>query len=258
MKRIEVILNLLLLSLIIYTTYKIFTLKSTTFIKEEKISPKIKAKEEEKPLAHYSIIEKKNIFGLPKSPSIKLQEKEYIPPLELKGTIVGDEECTFAVIENKSTHKQILLRTGDEIEGLKVTQILEERVILNKNGRIFTLYLKEKPSLKPTSPEVRVVERKKVEEAKRRVNQILSKMRISPYFRGGKMIGFRVNYIVPGSIVDDMGIKKGDIIKSVNGEILDSPGRIFEIYHKFKNATKIVLEVERDGQIKTLVYQVEG
>ena len=58
------------------------------------------------------------------------------------------------------------------------------------------------------------------------MREILSQVRISPYFKKGKMEGLLVSYVVPGSMVEKMGVKKGDIIRSVNKEILDTPGKI--------------------------------
>lgn len=223
----------------------------------------IRIKTQSRPLSYYSIIERKNFFSL--SPLFK--PVATLPPvkkelnLKLKGTVVGKEAFSFAVIEDTKSRKQDLYRVGDSIRNLKITKITENEVILQGAEGPLSLTLSEKlPSSLASLPEteVRVVSRKEIEEAKRNVNQIFSQVRISPFFKSGKMEGFRVNYIIPGSMVEKMGIRKGDIIKKINGQAIDSPSKIFEFYRKFGNSNRIVVEIDRYGKNESLVYQVGG
>ncbi|NOZ63911.1 MAG: hypothetical protein GXO71_03065 [Caldiserica bacterium] len=221
-------------------------------------------KTQSKPLSYYSIIERKNIFSLsplfkpPNSPPPVKKELN----LKLKGTVVGKEAFSFAVIEDTKSRKQDLYRIGDTINNLKITAIKENEVILQSAEGQVSLTLSEKLPSSLAAPssetEVRILSRQEVEEAKRNVNQLFSQVRISPFFKSGKMEGFRVSYIIPGSMVERMGIRKGDIIKKINGEAIDSPSKIFEFYRKFGNSNRIVVEVERNGKNESLVYQVGG
>ncbi len=257
MRRWKLFLSLLLLLGTLYNFYVIWEVQRSEVSVSPPPSPEKEIEVSQRPLSFYSSIEKRNLFDLLKETRRKVVLNTP-PPLELKGTVVGGERFTFAVIENKKTRKQKLLRIGDNIDNWVVKKIGKRDVLLEKGGETITLRIKESVSFTSSSPEVRMLEKERVEEMKKRVSQILSQVRISPFFRGGKMEGFRVNYIIPGSVVEEMGIKRGDIIKSINGEILNTPGKVFEVYRRFQNADRIVMEIDRGGVLKTLVFQVEG
>ena len=261
MRRLSLLVNTILPIILLGIIYSFVNFYQGT-LKKVTVSPgkdkRIKVKD--KPLSYYSIIEKKNIFSLssPFKPITSLPAIKKEVNLELKGTVVGKKEFSFAVIEEKKSHRQDLYRIGDTIDEMEIVAIKKNEVILKSNEGIVSLTLSEPTLSHASSPEIRVVTRKEIEEAKRNINQIFSQIRISPFFKDGKMKGFKVNYIVPGSIVEKMGIRKGDIIKKVNGEMIDSPSKIFELYHKFSDSNRIVVMVERNGRNESLVYQMGG
>ncbi len=259
MKKFLVLANIVLILSLIGIITSFFYLRG-----EIKKSSKIYKKGEKEnknlrsSLSNYSIIEKKNMFSLTPEflPFHEIPKTKENVNLELKGTVVGGKDFSFAVIEDKRTRSQNLYRIGDSVNGMKIVSINENKIILKSEKGIISLNLSKAKT--PSSGAIRVVSRKEVEKVKRNINAFLSKVRISPYFKNGKMKGFRVNYIVGGSIVEKMGIKKGDIIRRINGEVIDSPSKIFELYRKFNNVNKLVVDVERGGKEEKLVYEVGG
>jgi type II secretory pathway component PulC len=53
-----------------------------------------------------------------------------------------------------------------------------------------------------------------------------------------------------------MGLRNGDIIKSVNRQAVDSPEKAFEAYQKFKNESQIEVVVRRNNNDLTLRYDI--
>ena len=75
---------------------------------------------------HYGPIMKRNIFGSDEDISEKMQaeEIENLQPTSLKlallGTVLGNKQSTFAVIEEMNKKKQALYRVGDSIQSAVV------------------------------------------------------------------------------------------------------------------------------------------
>ena len=60
--------------------------------------------------------------------------------------------------------------------------------------------------------------------------------KLVPYYSeiNKKIEGIRFVYIKKGSIFEEMGFEKGDVIKKVNGESITNPVRAFELFKGLK------------------------
>jgi len=81
-------------------------------------------------------------------------------------------------------------------------------------------------------------------------------VRVKPHFVSGIAEGYWVGNIQPGSIIEDFGFQNGDIVKNVNGEVLDGPEKIFSAYREIQETGVVVVDVERDNKIITLTYEI--
>lgn len=76
--------------------------------------------------------------------------------------------------------------------------------------------------------------------------------RIVPAMKNGKANGFKLYAIRPRSVYARLGLSNGDTIVSVNGMSVDSADKALEVYTKLRDASKLVLELERRGKPVTL------
>jgi len=132
----------------------------------------------------------------------------------------------FAVIEDTDKRKQELCRVGDTVASAEVIKILHGKVILRVDDRDELLTIKESgtgrtPGKKTAaSPKGKItVSKTDIDKAFKNMSQMLTQVRIRPYFSEGKPDGFLVSRIKQGSIFQKMGLKNGDVIQGVN----DSP-----------------------------------
>ena len=79
--------------------------------------------------------------------------------------------------------------------------------------------------------------------------------RIVPKTEGEKPIGIKLYGIRPGSLPKAIGLKNGDLIKSINGYAMGSLDEMLEAYAKLRRETKLTLEIERRGV--SLTHTVE-
>lgn len=78
--------------------------------------------------------------------------------------------------------------------------------------------------------------------------------RIVPFFRNGQPVGFKL-FGVRNEYVE-LGLKNGDVLLRINGIDLSSPEKALEIYANTKAASRIELELERDGRLVTHTYVI--
>jgi general secretion pathway protein C len=73
----------------------------------------------------------------------------------------------------------------------------------------------------------------------------------------GEVTGYRIVDFQPNSIFSQLGINRGDLIQSVNGEPVDNPQKAMELFNMFKSANNIKMKVERGGSSETLDYTIQ-
>ncbi|MCJ7776446.1 MAG: hypothetical protein MUP08_08680, partial [Desulfobulbaceae bacterium] len=130
------ILNIVALSLVVYigvdTFYRVVSseLKGVN-TKETVMEPLPNAEESKRsPLSSFKVITERNLFGsLDKaSKDVNEEEIEALEPTSLKiallGTVTGDEQNAFAVIEETDKRKQGLYKIGDSVQNATVKTIL--------------------------------------------------------------------------------------------------------------------------------------
>lgn len=212
--------------------------------------------------------------------------------VKLLGTMVaeGFPQWSVASIQDMATQRSNTYRVDDLIQGAKILEIERKRVlVLNNNRREYIdevpgtgqpmaaapvaappmMAVAAKPvndapppsnglgaSIKQTSENDYEVPRAEIDKTLSNLNDVAMQARIVPAFKDGVAQGFKLFSIRPDSIYSRIGIQNGDVIKRINGYDLNSPEKALEIYSKLKEASRIDIEVERNGAAVRKTYNV--
>ena len=252
-------------------------------------------KETRRHRSDYAVILDKNIFHavVKEAPSQKKAESDKLvapeqaeklakTPLNvsLRGTAVRDGGGSFAIIEDKKARKEELYRIGDMILGeAKLIQIFEDRVVILREGKKEILELfaeKEKgrkgPKVVAATQPSRVtpgrgirrlsatrwsVSQDEVESAKTNMSQLMTQIRIVPNFVEGKPDGFRLSSIKRGSLFDRLGLRSGDVVRRINGVLLDNPQKALEVYGELESGQTVTLDITRRGREQAFTYELK-
>ncbi|MCK7479748.1 MAG: PDZ domain-containing protein [Candidatus Moduliflexus flocculans] len=84
------------------------------------------------------------------------------------------------------------------------------------------------------------------------MDQLLGSARVVPYYRGGQPYGFRVSDVAEGAKVYELGMRTGDIIKSINGVPIRTPQDALNAYQELQSNTNVQMEIERQGTTTTV------
>jgi general secretion pathway protein C len=113
----------------------------------------------------YAVIQERNLFGArgraaapppSKAPPAPASAPKPAANLKLVGTVVGNGDHTYAVIEDLSTKRQDLYRLGDMVRDARVVEVTRNRVVLDNRGRHEELLSFEKTDAPPPSTAARL------------------------------------------------------------------------------------------------------
>lgn len=88
------------------------------------------------------------------------------------------------------------------------------------------------------------------------IGNIVRQARVEPVVEQGQTQGFVVKYIQPGTLLTQMGVKRGDVIKRVNDTALDSPEKGLQVFQQLREAKTMSLSIERNATPMTFSYEI--
>jgi general secretion pathway protein C len=205
--------------------------------------------------------------------------------VKLLGTLVAaDKYWSFASVQDMVTQRSQTYMVGDKLQNAEVLVIERERVIILNNSRrefidgqpgdgstpapaftpppVVTEARPEKPNsglgngIRATGENEYEVPRGEIDRTLANLNEVAMQARIVPAFKDGQAQGFKLFSIRPDSIYSKIGVQNGDVIRRINGFELNSPEKALEVYSKLKEASRIEIEIERNGAPIRKTYNV--
>lgn len=203
-------------------------------------------------------------------------------PLNLIGTLVhSNPEKSIAAVEIKGKNLVISYTPKRNIESLATLIRVERQRIVFRNLNTNVLeYIEMKPfgstkvafgtsSPAPTgggTGDVKavgnnrfVIKRSDLQKYLNDLSSILMQARAVQARDKvtGEVIGYRIVDFQPNSIFSQLGIQRMDLIKTVNGESVDTPQKAMELFNMFKSSPNVKLTVDRGGSTETLDYNIQ-
>jgi general secretion pathway protein C len=89
------------------------------------------------------------------------------------------------------------------------------------------------------------------------IDKVWKDIGIDEYKRNGQLQGFKVNFIKRGSDFEKLGLKRGDILKAVNGQELNSYNSAFSFYKEINSIENLTLSIKRNNQDMELEYEFQ-
>lgn len=226
------------------------------------------------PAGHYRVIADRNLFNTtgPAAAQANAVDLESLDrtglKLKLWGTVAGGKENAYAVIEDEREKRQRLYHPGDQVQGAEVRMILREKVVLRVNGRDEILSIQKPHGGIAAVPRVRegsdspqnsrvTLQSSQVSAALGDLYTLAQQATIRPHFTQGRRDGFLLAKVQPRSVFSQMGLRTGDIIKSINGQAITSVGQALNLYKNLIPGSEVEVRIAREGSDQTLQYAIE-
>ncbi|PTL80429.1 type II secretion system protein GspC [Vitiosangium sp. GDMCC 1.1324] len=278
---------ILLVALLAARTVNLFVESALTPMPSGEVSARQKAKPTEalasldlkrlSELTGVKIPEPEPVVAEPTAPAVDPNAAPVKSGLRVKllGTLVANDNLwSVASVLDMGNQRSTTYMVGDRIQGAEVIFIERERVIILNNSRKefidgqpgdgATPVASYTPPPVPSGPPVQPpnglgngikavsendyeVPRTEIDRTLANLNDVAMQARIVPAFKDGQAQGFKLFSIRPDSIYSKIGVQNGDVIKRINGFELNSPEKALEVYTKLKEASRIEIELERNG-----------
>lgn len=242
--------------------------------------------------SQYSVIANRNLFSSsgvmpdPLNEGKTQQKKENAPvpsqlPINVIGTLVhSDPSKSIVALDLKTKNKTGSFQTGSDVEGLCTIEKVERNIVYirnNSNGLLEYLEMNKAGSKvnfdasRPETPrsankDVQMsgnntfaIQRSKLLQYTNDLSSVLMQARAVPNRdpATGEINGFRILDMQPGSIYEQLGLQRMDVIKGVNGETVDSIQKAMEMYNTLKNGSQVKLQIDRGGKTDTFTYDIK-
>ncbi len=243
------------------------------------------------PLAEYAAIAERNIFNSSDqeqaavavvAEKLDLENlKQTDLKLKLWGTVTGQDERAYAVIEDPKAREQNLYRAGDTIQNAVVKLILREKVVLKVGDNDEILAMEENtgrgsrsrgarrdgrsPSQRSSEPRLPVssyprkisLKADQIENAMENLGQLMEQATLRPHIQDGQSAGISITGIKPNAIFRKMRLRNGDIITGVNGDAIESVEDAIKVVEQLSSGSDIQLQIKRRGREQSLDYSIE-
>jgi general secretion pathway protein C len=228
--------------------------------------------------AHKSLILEKNVLGLARTQPDEAPEEPKEPEptgpetWPLIGVVVGESRSIAIVIIDGESR---ILFAGDTVHGWTLTEIQTDRIYWRKGGEELVSFL--------STDQEKVQEQKRKQQAKRRAMvkkatsfssktkidrqyakslidnpaQLLEQALYKPFKKDGEIIGFSVRNIQDDSVLQKIGMQDEDVLMRLNGEDIKSPTSLLQAYAGLEGSNTISVDVLRDGQVKSILLELE-
>ncbi|MCS7180385.1 MAG: hypothetical protein NZ891_03435 [bacterium] len=240
-----------------------------------------------------SIILKRNIFTapLPPPPTPKTEPTNILKPpplpsletiIEITGIIYFPQGNSFAIIKDKKTNNENIYKEEEKVGESKIIKILKDKVIFEYDGKNISLNLENKSTNTPlviskeetskvviSSPKVENpnfpeevismnVDFNKTVNSLINDQKLIENLNLLPNVKEGRVEGFKISNLPENSLLYQYGLRNGDIIRRVNGILIDSVATGLKVYTQIKNSNTdiVTIEVLRENRPILLTYRL--
>jgi general secretion pathway protein C len=175
--------------------------------------------------------------------------------------------CALVVVQGQP---ESAFCAGEEISpGVRLDSVQGDRIVVIRGGAREAVLMKDAAAAPgvgaapvQTAPmqalvqpgsgaDQRVVDRRALQQQLSRP-EFLGQATIVPNAGGG----FLVRELQPGSIYEKLGLRAGDVIRTVNGQSVSSMDDVMRLYQQFGSAERVQVEVQRGGRSESLYYDM--
>jgi general secretion pathway protein C len=218
------------------------------------------------PAYDWNVIQLRKPFGVLGRIAAPVAAAPTPPPsplmLSLIGTFLTQGQEPYAIIEDKKKNEQEMFLIGDSVfSQATLKKIYLDRVEVERNGKLEVLRLDEiagnaGAGVISSGSDDFVIEEAELDKGLENLPLLLTQARAVPYFKDGRSIGLRLFAIKTGSLYEKVGLKNGDILKTINGNSLGDISQALKLFEQLKSERSIGLTLERDKQEREFKYTI--
>jgi len=193
--------------------------------------------------------------------------------------VYGDDKNAVVTVKYKGKTK--VLGKGETVNGFTLESVGLDYAIFSKGNKEYEVTLlkskktKGRGYIKPVQTERtsskniesssdgivdagdhKIVDQSLFKHYLQNIDELYKHIGIQEVKNDNKIEGFRVTFIKRGTPLAQLGVQRGDIIKSINGEELTSYSAALNAYKNITDAQNITLVIQRNNKEMELEYEI--
>ena len=212
--------------------------------------------------------------------------------LRLVGSVVSPvaPDWSFAAIAGSSDGKTMLYREGSEVDGSRVVAVHSSSVVMTGSTGVCQLLMfeeeetaaarapvaKKPAAAKPADPRSAGLSEEEMAEGIEKISDtrfniqrslvdkvlanqgsLMKSARVIPHEENGRVVGVKLYGIRRNSLLGRLGVRNGDMLRTINGFDMTSPDTALEAYSRLRSADKLTLAIKRQNKETTIDYNIE-
>jgi general secretion pathway protein C len=175
-----------------------------------------------------------------------------------------DPDWSLVVLDVRGEREPILRRRGGE-----VLDIRADHVVLERDGATCIARIFPPPGTAPSPPPAAVargivrtgndsfaLDRAARDALIDGASDLMRSVAVRPEKQGDDVVGLRIAMLKPGTPLDALGVRAGDVLVSLDGIPLTSPDRMLQAFARVRTEERVRVVIQRDGRQQQLDYQV--
>ncbi len=189
------------------------------------------------------------------------QQEECQLPFTLVGTITGTQPLALLKLSDKKLYFYTL---ADKIKNFTLVSIQHNKIELSSNHQLYTLHLQQRTAIKVEAPLKQStdlpidihIKRQLLNHIRHHIQQWLNAISLKLVMTDGRVSGYVVESVQNIPLNSAIGLRQGDIIKSINGVYVSQPKLFAKITNNLINNNDIYLKIERGHKLNTLHFSI--
>jgi general secretion pathway protein C len=181
-----------------------------------------------------------------------------LAPGERKGVFaVGDLPCDIAEVKEVRQGSVVIRNVAaDRLELLVLPEVARAATLPARVDESSTAVASR------DEPAPIVVTRESVRAVLANLPELLVSARAVPRYRdgaGGQRVveGFEVTEVTPSGMAERLGLRSGDLLVDVNGQVLDGMPTVLRLFGELQSIPKVTLTLLRDGKRLTVAFDTK-
>ena len=209
-----------------------------------------------------------------KASIIKKDEISLISDYKLTAIYSTLENKGWISIDNIKNNKTNILAHNEELDGYVLEKLFRSFVLFEKDGKEYKVEIRTKDDKKGINYKIInqsenikeniiinsdsiLIKRNYLNTYVNDIDKVWNDIAIKEIRRNKVIDGFRVIRVNKMSIFSKLGLKNGDVIKSINNNTLKSYVDAFNIYNNINKLKYLSLEILRNNEIMELNYEID-
>jgi general secretion pathway protein C len=190
--------------------------------------------------------------------------------------IYHTSDVTVVTVEHKNKTK--VLGKGDVLNGFILESAGRNYATFSKNNKMYKVPLiittkggesiqSSSSALQTSAPsqvegeivdagDHKIIDKSLISHYAQNMDDIYKNIGIKEIKKGATLEGFSISFIRKGSPFDKLGLKRGDVIQTINGQKIDSEKAAFGVYKDIENIENLTLVIKRGKEEMELEYEV--